>query len=487
MPPMRRAFATNVVLLLAVNALIKPAYLLGVDLGVQNAVGTSEYGRLAYWYSFAFVFGTVLDFGLQNYNAVQMSRRPERIAEQLPLTLSLKLALSAGYLACVMAAALVVGADAADLRLALYVAATQVALSIWQLLRTNVAAQGRYAINSLLSVADKAQLLLVVGGLLLYPPLSPWITVERFVLLQLGSLLVATALTLWVTRLPAGRRWWRWDGPALSALLWGAAPYALTLLLSSVAARVDVLMIEALLPDGFYAAGVYAAGYRLLDALNMVSYLMASLLLPMLGALAERGEPIRALLHQGTQYVLLIAGGAAAYLSFHAGAITTLLYAEADATWGPVLAALAWSALGTALMYVQGSYLLVRERLRLINGIFVAASLANVVLNLVLLPRYGVWGAAVATALTQGGVGLAEWYYAERLATGEGRVSGVVARGAAYVALALAVAYGTAGAGWPLWLTAVAQAGACAAAAAALGLVVAPGELVARLRARGRE
>ena len=487
MPPMRRAFATNVVLLLAVNALIKPAYLLGVDLGVQNAVGTAEYGRLAYWYSFAFVFGTVLDFGLQNYNAVQMSRRPERIAEQPPLTLSLKLALSAGYLACVMTAALISGADAADLRLAAYVAATQVALSIWQLLRTNVAAQGRYAVNSLLSVADKAQLLLVVGTILLYPPLSPWITVERFVLLQLASLLVATALTLRVTRLPPGRRWWRWDAPALLKLMRGASPYALTLLLSTVAARVDVLMIEALLADGFYAAGVYAAGYRLLDALNMVSYLFASLLLPMLGALVERGEPVRALLHQGTRYVVVVAGGAAAYLSFHAGAVTTLLYAEADATWGPVLSALTWSAIGTALMYVHGSYLLVRERLRLANGIFVAASVANVGLNLLLLPRYGVWGAAVATALTQGGVALADWYYAERLAVGGGRPAGVVLRCGGYVALALAVAYATAQLAWPLWVTALAQAGACAAAALGLGLVVDPGQLLARLRMGGRE
>ena len=485
---MRRAFATNIVLLLAVNALVKPAYLLGVDLGVQNAVGTAEYGRYAYWYSFAFLFGTVLDFGLQNYNAVTMSRRPELIRERLPVTLSLKLVLSGAYVLLMLGAAVVSGASAADVYLAAGIVLTQVALSTWQLLRTNVAAQGKYQANSLLSVADKAQLLLVVGVVLLYPPLSGWITIERFVLLQFGALLTAIAGTLYVMDFEAGQRWWRWDGAELGRMLRAAAPYALTLLLSSVAARVDILMIERLLPDGFYAAGVYMAGYRLLDALNMVSYLFATLLIPMLGSLAEKGEAVRPLLRQGAQYMLILTVGAATFLTFHAQAVTELLYREADATWGPVLAALAWSAVGTGAMYIQGSYLLVRQRLRLINGIFVVASVANVVLNFVLLPRYGVWGAAVATALTQGLIGGAEWAYAERLTQGEegGSFRRVFFRGlVAYSAATAAVAYGCAAAGWPLWGSAIVHGLACVLVAIGFGMVVGLSELVARLRAAG--
>ena len=414
--------------------------------------------------------------------ATALSRRPDRIGAQLPVTLSLKLALSALYVGGVMLAALAAGASAADLRLALYIVLTQVALSTWQLLRTNVAAQGKYRANSLLSVADKTQLLLVVGALLLYPPLSSWITIERFVLLQLAALLTAIAATLSVMDAAPGQRWWDWDARALRGLLRAAAPYALSLFLSTVAGKVDVLMIEALLPEGFYAVGVYNAGYRLLDALNMVSYLFATLLIPMFGALAERGEPVRPLLHQGSRYMLTLTIGAAAYLSFHAGAVTEALYLEADEDWGPVLAALAWSGVGTGAMYIQGSYLLVRERLRLINGIFVAASLANVGLNLVLLPRFGVAGAAVATALTQGLIGAVDCVYAERLAPGPGDFRAVLWRGATYAALALGVAYATAWAGWPLWATAGAQATATVALAFGLGLAPPPRELLAYVR-----
>lgn len=486
---MRRAFAANILLLLAVNALVKPAYLLGIDLGVQNAVGTAEYGRYGYWFSFAFVFGTVLDFGLQNYNAVTMSRRPELIRQGLPVTLSLKLALSAAYVLLVLAAAVASGAPADDLYLVGLIVLTQVALSTWQLLRTNVAAQGKYQVNSLLSVADKAQLLLVVGAVLLYPPLSEWITIERFVLLQLGALLVSIAGTLYATDVDPGQRWLRWDAAALRDLARAAAPYALTLLLSTTAAKVDILMIERLLPDGFYAVGVYVGGYRLLDAINMVSFLFATLLIPMLGSLTERGEPVRPLLRQGTQYMLALTVGAATFLTFHAQAVTELLYREADQTWGPVLAALAWSAVGTGATYIQGSYLLVLRKIKLTNLIFVAATVLNLGLNLVLLPRYGVWGAAVATALTQSLIGGVEWAYTRRLGSGAeaGASAGVLTRGIlVYGATTAAVAYVTDVLHWPLWGAGLAHAAGCAVSALSLGMVVAPAALLRRLRDGGR-
>jgi len=65
---MRRVFASNLLLLLAINAIVKPLYLFGVDLGIQNTVGTEEYGLYATWFSFAFLFGAIYDLGLLRTN-----------------------------------------------------------------------------------------------------------------------------------------------------------------------------------------------------------------------------------------------------------------------------------------------------------------------------------------------------------------------------------------------------------------------------------
>ncbi len=95
-------------------------------------------------------------------------------------------------------------------------------------------------------------------------------------------------------------------------------PYALSLLFSTVAARVDVLMLERLVPDADYQVGVYWAGYRLFDAINMVSFLFATLMIPMLAKLSEAEAPVQPLLYQGAQYMLVLTLGRCAWMTFYA-------------------------------------------------------------------------------------------------------------------------------------------------------------------------
>ncbi len=482
---MRKAFAVNLALLLAVNALVKPAYLLGVDLGVQNLVGTETYGRYAYWFSFAFLFGTVLDFGLQNYNAVSLARQPQRLRDQFGYTLSLKLLLSAMYATLVMLGGYLAGASGDDLYLLGWIVLTQVLLSTWQLLRNNVAAQGKYTLNSLLSVADKVQLLLVLGTVLLSPALSPWVSIERFVMLQAAALGISIALTLAATEFSAGQRWLTWNRAEIVVLIRAAAPYALTLLLNTLAARVDIVMLERLAVDGLYQTGLYAAGYRLLDAVNMVSYLFATLLIPMLSTLAERSAPVRPLLYQGAQYVMLLTLGVATWGTFHAQAVTDLLYTESTPEWGPVLAALLWACVGTGVMYVQGSYLIVINRLRFVNLTFVGASALNVALNLAMIPVLGALGAAVATAVTHGGIAVAQWITADRATRREPGVTPsapILLKLVVYAGLSAGGAWLSNDQAWPLLWATLFQVGVCTGAGLGTGLLVDPREVLSRFK-----
>ena len=412
-----RAFAANALLVVAANAVVKPLYLLGIDLGVQNAVGTAEYGRYATWFAFALLFGVVYDLGLQNYNSVAVSRDPASLGERLPVVLSLKLVLSLAFAVLVVGAAYATGARGRSLQLAALAAAYHAALSLWQLLRTNVGAQGRHRVNSLLGIVDKALLLVGLGAVLLVPAWRARLTVEAFFAAQLAALAVAAALTLAATRTPPGQRLLRWDWRAARGLVAAALPYGLVLALATAATRLDVVMIEALAPagEGAFQAGVYAAAYRLLDAANVVGVLLAGLLLPMLSAAVARGEAAAGLLRQGAGYMLAVGVGVAVWTSFHGPALGALLYAEAGEASGEVLAVLMWSAVGVGLAYVHGSYLLARGRLRALNWAFAAALAANVGLNWWLIPRYGPVGAAAATVATQVGVALVEVTLARRL------------------------------------------------------------------------
>ena len=419
---MRREFAVNLALLLAINALIKPLYLFGVDLGVQNAVGTVEYGRYASWYAFAFLFGVVYDLGLINYNSVTLSKRPGLLTERLPVMLSLKLGLSLVYLAVVVGVAYAYGARGRDLQLVGLAGVYHAAISLLHLMRTTLGAQAKYRFNSLVSVVDRALLIVVIGGLLLFPGLyAGTITVEFFFLAQIASVWVATAVAVWGTDLSPGQRWLAWRPAEALSLARAAVPYALVLLLTTAFTRIDVVMVEALSPRGYYEAGKYAAAYRLLDAINMVGFMFASLLVPMLSKQVTAGERVTPLLRQAAGYLTAIGVGLAAWTTFHAEDLMTGLYTEATPDWGAVLGVLMWASVGVGFTYVFGSYLLTRERFGLLNTAFGVALVANVGLNYWLVPHYGATGAALATIVTQGGIAGFEYVAS---AVGEARLHG---------------------------------------------------------------
>ncbi len=61
---MQRTFFSNLVLLLVLNLLIKPIWILGVEVGVQRILGPEVYGNYFVLLNFSFLFMVLMDFGL---------------------------------------------------------------------------------------------------------------------------------------------------------------------------------------------------------------------------------------------------------------------------------------------------------------------------------------------------------------------------------------------------------------------------------------
>jgi hypothetical protein len=82
-PPMQRTFLLNLLLLLALNLLVKPFYLLGIDAGVQDAVGASTYGTYAALLSLSFLLNIVLDLGITNYTTRHIAQHTHLMGKYL--------------------------------------------------------------------------------------------------------------------------------------------------------------------------------------------------------------------------------------------------------------------------------------------------------------------------------------------------------------------------------------------------------------------
>ncbi|MFN9798994.1 MAG: oligosaccharide flippase family protein, partial [Bacteroidota bacterium] len=185
----------------------------------------------------------------------------------------------------VLLCGLLLGYSSSQMGILALLAGNQVLASALLYLRSNLAGLHLFRQDSLLSVLDRAILVVFMAALLWWPGSSTF-QMEWLVWGQTMAygLSVIAALAL-VARHAGGIRF-RWDGPQARRVLRESMPFALLILLSGLALRMDSVLLERI--DTARAAGDYAMGFRFFDAVTMVAFLFAGLLLPIFSRMHER-------------------------------------------------------------------------------------------------------------------------------------------------------------------------------------------------------
>ncbi|MCB0663938.1 MAG: oligosaccharide flippase family protein, partial [Saprospiraceae bacterium] len=101
---MHKEFGLNIIILVAINLLIKPFFIFGIDRTVQNVVGTEVYGMYFTLLSLTYLLQIINDFGIQNFNSREVSQNRHLIHKYLPNMLMIKLGLSLLFLVAVFVA-----------------------------------------------------------------------------------------------------------------------------------------------------------------------------------------------------------------------------------------------------------------------------------------------------------------------------------------------------------------------------------------------
>lgn len=182
------------------------------------------------------------------------------------------------------------------------------------------------------------------------------------------------------------QRWW----PTAWAMLLMAASQ---LLLS----QADVLMI-GLLRDST-EAGIYAVASQLADLVIFGITAVNLVLAPTIAGLYAKGEreALQRVLTTASRYLLLLCLPAAAVLGF-GGEWILGFYGEEFKVAHLALAVLLAGELSIALAGSVGSLLTMTGHAKLASRIVLGSVALNLVLNAVLIPRYGLVGAAAATS-----------------------------------------------------------------------------------------
>jgi O-antigen/teichoic acid export membrane protein len=187
----------------------------------------------------------------------------------------------------------------------------------------------------------------------------------------------------------------QWRDFALESL-----PVGIGTFFNTIAARIDITILTMMV--GSYQTGIYSAAYRIYGTLLNIPIAIFSAVLPAMASFGEAREEIRRLFHRSI--LLMIATALPLTIGFYAmsGVLVTALYGNTYAASADVLRILAWSLILAFVGMAFSHVILSQARLsRRLPAIAAAGMIANVGLNLILIPRMGNRGAAVATLLTE--------------------------------------------------------------------------------------
>lgn len=405
-----KPFFSSLILLVALNLIVKPVWVFGIDRQVQNIAGLEPYGGYFALLNLCLVLQFMLDLGITPYFSKQLSAEPANARVLASQAFSIKFVLSILYTIAIFAVAAITGV--ANWNLLTMLILLQVVTTFLLLLRAYLSAAQQFTQDAWVSVTDKIFVILVAGALLLFPGISGGITINRFVLIQIGGMLVSMVLAFYFLYRHKKEILVIRFKIADSHILMASLPFALNIFFMTTLFRADGFMIERLIQEGAYHAGVYASAFRLSDAVNMVGFLVAGFLLPYISKNWPNKNQVGFVLRACRYFLMVPAIVIAAGGWYLAGEINQVLY-HARADEAAVVIPILLSCLpALALIQVYGTHLTAAGEIR--NFLRVSAVFAglNILINIFVIPVYGAEGAAWVALGTQSVFALAVSYLA---------------------------------------------------------------------------
>ena len=190
---------------------------------------------------------------------------------------------------------------------------------------------------------------------------------------------------------------------ARSTVLWHKAPHyikqsfpvAISTLLAGVYLRIDQVMLHNMVSDR--VLGQYAAAVKVSELLETAPSALLYSIAPILSVAAGMQLQFQAYQARTFRYLNVCAAGVCVVMTVGAPLIVKWLYGPKFAAAVLLLQILIWSEVSVFFGALVVSVLVARNLQRYLMVPTAAGAIANVLLNIYLIPRYAAVGAAIAT------------------------------------------------------------------------------------------
>ncbi len=358
---------------------------------LSKRLGIEGLGVLDTALGFVALFGYISDFGTQHFVIREVSRDRSRAGAYLSNFLSVQMLFGVVLFGMIVLIVNALGYDTPTKQAVYLAGAGLVVTSMAAPFKAIFHAHEAIHISAFLGVVlALAGAVLTAGGILL----------GRGVLFFAGISIASGLAIVGISYQVCKRRFVR-PRPGKNVGMWWrmlkmSFPYALLMGATILYRKIDIQMLYAL--KGKTAVGYYSAVVRLINPLMMQIQAITVAMLPVLSRkFAGSREEFRFTAEKTLKYVAALGIPMAVGAFLLSEEIVLLLYRDAFRASIPALQILSWTLAISALTSVVTCSAIASGKVLLLAGFNAVAAAANVVLNLLLIPRYSFQGAAATT------------------------------------------------------------------------------------------
>jgi O-antigen/teichoic acid export membrane protein len=360
-----------------------------------RVLSAADYGRFSYAIALTLIIETIMDVGLGPVTVRAVARDKASASQLLRHVLGLKLVWVAIGLVLLVIVTPILRSDRALIRLCYLMGLSSAVRSYLLTARGLLQGLDRFDLEALLVVADRL-VLLAIGGAVLWAGYGLFGLAMAFVVSRVIMLLAATLI---LSRVVGSTRP-EYDRDAWRTLQAAALPLGFFMIALNTYNYIDTLLLGIMRSD--LETGWYSAAYRIYEGLTYVPAILAAVLTPTLSHLFVRDRIAHRRLLTRTLLAALglgaLLGGIVAWI---AGPILLTLFGSKYAPGIAPLQILAGGSLfvfSTWILHAGAISTNLDSRLLLTTGVGLTT---NVILNIVLIPRWGISGAAWATVIAE--------------------------------------------------------------------------------------
>lgn len=357
-------------------------------------LGPSQYGVFGTAVSVSSLFGVFATFGITTYIVRAISTDMENEGQYINNTLSLRLILGMFYLMLIFICLLLFGWNRYLIGICLLYGFEYLIKTFDDIFYASFQAHEKIKYqaitNTILNVLTLVFILIVIFtdyGLL-------GITFAYIFANTIGFLYALFAIRRHIIK-PK----FSFDKKMFKVLLKGGIPFALTGLFYTIYYSIDIVMLTQF--STTYATGLYNSAYKLINVLSLFYTIYSAVIFPVMSKLFQ-GETN--LLHlsfvKSIKYLLLLTVPISVFTLFY-GYDLIGVYGSEFREAGGVIKILIWTV---CFLFINGACSMILNASHQeysVTKIYSIAAVFNVVVNFILIPNYSVYGAAVATVLSE--------------------------------------------------------------------------------------